>query len=149
MKRKKTFDNPCIFMCCTLLSHFASLPCVSVCLYQSPTITQQCFPLSHLIHSVSASILPPQPTPLPLALILSVSDCSPAIPSVSSEIILLQHTPRNGKVTSLTRNMELCAAAVPVYSHTHWCVISRTYSSGLKTVTQPILSIWYLLPRKA
>lgn len=43
---KSSFDDPCIFMCCTLLSHFTFLLCMDVCLHQSPAVTQRSFLMS-------------------------------------------------------------------------------------------------------
>lgn len=125
MKRKKSFDSYC--MCCTLLSQFASPPCMCVCVYlhQSPTITQQSF-LSQLYHSVSASTLPPPQTPLPPVLILRVSLCSPAIPPIQS--ILLHHaSARLKKWQSIPSSQEhgalCCTSFIPV---THRRVVLGT-----------------------
>lgn len=93
MKWKKSFDNPCFFWSCTLLSHLASLLCV--CVHQSHTITQQSFPLSHLYHSYILL----HRLPLPPAFILSMSDCAPAVLYLAFP---LHHAWKNDKVTSLT-----------------------------------------------
>lgn len=156
-KRKKSFDSPCIFMCCTLLSHFASLKCmcvcvcmfVNVCVHQSPTITQQSFPLSQLYHSVSASALPS------LATCLFQSCHTALLPYLVIPLKIFHcntppHASRNGKVTSLTRNMKLCAAAVTpnLFPYPLVCHIKNT-QPAYKRAKSTNCSVWHLLPHKA
>lgn len=96
-KRKKSFDSPCIFMCGTLLSHFASLKCmcVCVCACSCMCVCIKALP-SHsslfLCPSYITLSLPPPFLPLPPAFFTVMSYCSPAIPSDSIENISLQHT---------------------------------------------------------
>ena len=79
-------ENPLIilvFSCVVLFYHILPPFCVCVCvcvrLHQSPTITQQSFPLSHLYHSYI--ILHHLPRHLPL-----FSVCQTAVASVSSAL---------------------------------------------------------------
>lgn len=117
MKRKKSFDNPCIFLCCTLLSHFASLPHpptphVCVCVSASkpyPHTAVFFFCPSYITLSLPPLSHPHQPPRrLPL-----FSVCQTALlpylvfPLKVFRYITTLHASRNGKVTRLTRNGDL------------------------------------------
>lgn len=138
MIRKESFDDPCIFMCCTLLSRFAALPCVCVhvlcicmCLHHSPIISQRSFPMSQLYHCLC--LHPPFITN-PLATCLYCQTvllpCS-VFPLKVFRCITPPHASRNSKVTHLTRSSVRQRCHL-IYSHTHPCVVSGTCSSGLK-----------------
>lgn len=60
------------------------------------------------------------------------------------------HASRNGKVTSLTRNMKLCAAAVTpnLFPYPLVCHIKNT-QPGYKRAKSTNCSVWHLLPHKA
>lgn len=159
---KKKERNPLIvlvFSCVVLFYH--TLPpsnvcaCVCVCMFvyvcvhQSPTITQQSFPLSQLYHCLC--LRPSFPCHLPFS-----QSCHTAllpylvIPLKIFHCNTPTHASRNGKVTSLTRNMKLCAAAVTpnLFPYPLVCHIKNT-QPGYKRAKSTNCSVWHLLPHKA
>lgn len=133
MKRKKSFDNPCIFICCTLLPHF--LPPMHVCMYVPACIKA---PPSHssLFQCPSYITLSLPPTSLPHNLPCHLplfTVCQTALlpylvfPFEVFPCITPPPASRNGRVTCLTRNTELCVATVPpnLFSYPPVCRIKN------------------------
>lgn len=92
--------NPLImlaFSCVLLFYHVSPPSCACVCAPASKsyhhTAVFSYVPVISLCLCLYLPSLPPPPTPLPPAFILSMSDCAPAIPSVSTESIPLHHAP--------------------------------------------------------
>lgn len=158
-KRKKSFDSPCIFMCGTLLSHFASLKCMCVCVCVHVRV---CVCASKPYHhtavfsfvpviSLCLCLRPSFPCHLPFS-----QSCHTAllpylvIPLKIFHCNTPTHASRNGKVTSLTRNMKLCAAAVTpnLFPYPLVCHIKNT-QPGYKRAKSTNCSVWHLLPHKA
>ena len=116
MKRKKSFDNLCIFICCTLPSHFTSFLCGRVCvracikalashsgLFSCPSYISLSLPSPSLLHQ--------PPCHLPLFSVCAFLPYLVFSPKVF-RCITPPHASRYAKVTHPTRNTELCAAVV-------------------------------------
>lgn len=115
MKRKKSFDNPCIFMCCTPLSHFCLPPMhVCVCVFVPASKPHHHNSLFICPSYITLSLPPPSLPHKPPCHLPLFSACQIALlpylvfPLKVFCCITPPHASKNGKVTHLTRNAELC-----------------------------------------